>query len=702
MYPVRFLAAILLAALSLLGLGTLSPAAADTVTITPVADAYVSKSTAKRNYGTADPLEVLGGATTGDRQSYLRFKVPVPAGETVTSATLRLSFSKVALGKVLVHATSNNWTESGLTRRNRPAAGAELARVTAPATTGFLDIPLPASTIVNGGNSFVVASTNQSASMRFRSREHATARPQLVVTTAPASVPPQAPPVVTTGKATGASDVSAVLNGTVDGIGAPTTYAFELGTTTSYGMSVPATPAELGAGSGAVDVSQVVEGLAPSTTYHYRLRATNSAGTTLGADATFTTGSTTTAPTSGLLQSKALIYGSEWAAWDPDSSQATAPGVMAKTVEAEVPIIRYALYDCFTGMTCGNDDHAGTISRTDFRTSMRGITQDARAVPWLKMLPIARDTIGGVADGSVFCPHWSDDATLDDNLPTYKAMLDELVVAGYTGPVVIESNNEMEYTCWRTWQSQGAPITSAGSVGVSDRLGDHFAATMPALRAYARTLGFSEVVVGGYVGISGGPGWGQSCAADATQPYGYACGYQSRWVHEFAAAVKAAYLANGSNPDYLPDFLSMHAYVHGPDFSSTAGYEFDDRMAFAYFRTWLVRSRAVLRSVFGTTVGDPIQFSISEWSAGVSRTDAWSGWATPSRVARFYDGWFEMLRGDGRTTGDGTRYWNANQFLIAGNSDTGTGRYYNWIRRDGSVPAWYTNIKNASTGDPLR
>jgi hypothetical protein len=61
-----------------------------------------------------------------------------------------------------------------------------------------------------------------------------------------------------------------------------------------------------------------------------------------------------------------------------------------------------------------------------------------------------------------------------------------------------------------------------------------------------------------------------------------------------------------------------------------------------------------------------------------------------------------MLAGDGELTDSGTRYWNANLFLIAGNSDTGTGRYYNIIRRDGSTPPWYDTFKTMSTTDPLR
>jgi hypothetical protein len=392
-----------------------------------------------------------------------------------------------------------------------------------------------------------------------------------------------------------------------------------------------------------------------------------------------------------------LIYGSEVGAWQTDGGPAAdeSTGVPQRVRDAGITVVRFAVYDCFTDMRCGTDDHRGTIARSSFNHAVvRGVMGN-NAVLWLKMVPIAEDTIGTI-DGTVFCPPWTGDAA--GNLPMYKAVVAQVRAAGYEGPLIIESNNEMEYACWREWQQQGARISSPGSAGVSKRLGEHFAQTMPALKAYARTLGFSEVVTGGYLGISGGPGWGQTCAADPAKPYGYACGYEARWVAEFSTAVRDAYLAHGSDPDYVPDFLAMHAYPHGPDFSSTDGYEFDDNIAYAYFRNWLTRSRDVVADIWGSAIGNRIRFSISEWNAGVSRSDAWSGWSTPGRPQHFYAGWFDMLRGDGVTTGAGTRYWSANLFLIAGNSDTGSGSSYNLIRRDGSVPPWYYTFREAATG----
>jgi hypothetical protein len=96
-----------------------------------------------------------------------------------------------------------------------------------------------------------------------------------------------APPVVTTGAATGVTASGATLGGTVNPNGQDTTFHFEYGTSTSYGTSTA--DQSISAGSGAQSVAAVISGLVPNTTYHFRLDATSVGGTTNGSDATFTT-----------------------------------------------------------------------------------------------------------------------------------------------------------------------------------------------------------------------------------------------------------------------------------------------------------------------------------------------------------------------------------------------------------------------------
>ena len=66
-----------------------------------------------------------------------------------------------------------------------------------------------------------------------------------------------------------------------------TTYRFEYGTSSSYGLQTAEVDA--GSGTGAVDASATLTGLTSDTTYHYRVVATNAAGVTRGSDRTLKT-----------------------------------------------------------------------------------------------------------------------------------------------------------------------------------------------------------------------------------------------------------------------------------------------------------------------------------------------------------------------------------------------------------------------------
>lgn len=509
-------------------------------------------------------------------------------------------------------------------------------------------------------------------------------------------------PAVITGAASSTGTTTATLNGSVNPEGQSATYQFDYGLTTSYGTSVPVPAGSAGSGSTAVNESYSLTGLTASTTYHYRIEATNATGTTLGSDQTFTT----TAATTDLLASKLMLYGGQIGPWEGSTAPPFASAtVISDETAAKPQQIRYGTYDCFTGQACGRDSHAGSISRTDFDSTLQTLTSSTgyNAALWYMLLPIAKGSVNNEPDGSQFCPPLSN---FGMNLSMFESQLDEIKAAiGTSHPLILESSNEAEFDCWAYWATQDPTITGSGSVGVSKYIGDMYAATMPALVKYARdTLGFTQVISVGYVGISGGPGWGQACTQDGTGTWGWSCAYQPRWVNEFATEVYNSYTAHGNDPDYLPQVMSIHAYPHGSDFTSAAGYDFPDGEAYQYYRNWLVQSRARLDAIMGTTLGDSIRFAISEWNAGYSRggTSDWAGWTTTGAPGAFYDGWYGMLRGDGNTQGAGTRYWAANLFDIASNSDTGTGKWYNYIHQDGTVPAWYANYKNASLNDPLR
>src|SRR3954454_12492473 len=90
--------------------------------------------------------------------------------------------------------------------------------------------------------------------------------------------------VATTGPANSITRTSANVTGTVDPNGTPTTYHFEYGTSTAYGLRTA--EADAGAGDDPVDVEAALSNLTPQTTYHYRLVAT---GADPGADRTIRT-----------------------------------------------------------------------------------------------------------------------------------------------------------------------------------------------------------------------------------------------------------------------------------------------------------------------------------------------------------------------------------------------------------------------------
>jgi hypothetical protein len=98
------------------------------------------------------------------------------------------------------------------------------------------------------------------------------------------------PPKTETDDATDISETSAVLNGTINPVGLPSTYHFEYGTTSSYGSRIPVgIDAVVGADRNDRKVGRTIVGLEPGTTYHFRLVAQNSAGVNQGVDRTFTT-----------------------------------------------------------------------------------------------------------------------------------------------------------------------------------------------------------------------------------------------------------------------------------------------------------------------------------------------------------------------------------------------------------------------------
>jgi plastocyanin len=98
--------------------------------------------------------------------------------------------------------------------------------------------------------------------------------------------PPTGPPILATNPAGFIASFSATLKGSLNPDGLSTTFHFQYGTTTSYGLT---TAPQTQTGDTFRPVSANINSLAANTTYHFRIVASNTAGTRFGNDITFTT-----------------------------------------------------------------------------------------------------------------------------------------------------------------------------------------------------------------------------------------------------------------------------------------------------------------------------------------------------------------------------------------------------------------------------
>lgn len=127
---------------------------------------------------------------------------------------------------------------------------------------------------------------------------------------------PAIPPTVVTGQPSYISDTKATFSGTVNPHGTATTYHFDYGKTTGYGLRT--NDVVTGPGTAALPVFETPTDLEAKMTYHYRLVATNPAspaGGTLGGDVSFistpypTPATTSPAPLDSARRSLSLSTG---------------------------------------------------------------------------------------------------------------------------------------------------------------------------------------------------------------------------------------------------------------------------------------------------------------------------------------------------------------------------------------------------------
>ena len=186
-----------------------------------------------------------------------------PASQITTDSAV-LSGSVSPNGLATTYVFQYGPTASYGSETTATAAGAGTSATVVHATIGGL--------ISNSTYHYRIVATNSSGT---------TAGADETVTTS------KAPPTATITSPSVVTSTSAVVNGTVDPNGKPTTYVVEYGPSASYGLQTATV--SVGSGTDTVAVHATVNGLNSGTTYHYRVAATNADGTTVTPDATLIT-----------------------------------------------------------------------------------------------------------------------------------------------------------------------------------------------------------------------------------------------------------------------------------------------------------------------------------------------------------------------------------------------------------------------------
>ena len=151
---------------------------ARTVTLRPVADAFVTSAAPRRNFGRARTLAVDRRPTV---RSYLRFRLRGVVGP-VRQATLRLYVVRAKGRGVRVAAVRGRaWKEQSLTYAGAPPVARPIVRGPAPAS-GWVDIDVTGLVRRAGTVNLALTHGTPAGKIAFASREAGARAPRLVIT----------------------------------------------------------------------------------------------------------------------------------------------------------------------------------------------------------------------------------------------------------------------------------------------------------------------------------------------------------------------------------------------------------------------------------------------------------------------------------------------------------------------------------------
>ena len=151
-----------------------------TVTLTPIADSYVSSGSTSSNYGTSSVLSVDASPV---EITYLKFDLGANAGRAITGATLQLrATSSGSTGTQNVKlVVDDSWTETGITDNNNPALGTAVGKLGPTSSNTNYSVTLTASSLPTDQYLSLGLDSASSDGVDLGSRE-TTTPPQLVLT----------------------------------------------------------------------------------------------------------------------------------------------------------------------------------------------------------------------------------------------------------------------------------------------------------------------------------------------------------------------------------------------------------------------------------------------------------------------------------------------------------------------------------------
>ncbi len=330
-----------------------------------------------------------------------------------------------------------------------------------------------------------------------------------------------------------------------------------------------------------------------------------------------------TDPRGSLFEAKDLIYGSHIGAWDMDGGTAISnPTASANVTAAKIRVIKWQMWKppCELRPT-------DCQTEAQFNAAIDGIRR-LGAEPLVGLPPIWDQQCASAPDPwSLAWQQWII-RTAGDRVRLY------------------ELGNEPDHNCGMTGQQYH----------------DDLWVNVPTLKAYARTLGHQIFV--------GGPGWSNSDANSLAE------------LKVWLTTTKADYLAHGRNRDWLPDFISSHAYLVTPTENDTQDHA---QTAIDAWGAYYDELRAFVNSTFagltdkGFPIAEQLKLADTEWNDTIELS--WPGNNDQAWTDFYVKAMFTMLRKHD--------VWLANQSTISSH----TGQALDLLRADGTPKPEYNSFK---------